>query len=165
MNTFKELLFKEYPLIKEITDIADEEKNRPRADGKSHMETMASILGEQGARAVMYDAVAVEASRVVKANPQLREYFTEEGTRVINISKSAVDTLKEQNLTLYTLFEDGVRTGLARDGGQLAVPQQSQSSNIGSEPIPARTPFRTPGDIVRGGGMLPGVGGASGWVR
>ncbi|MDF5719455.1 MAG: hypothetical protein PUP91_02955 [Rhizonema sp. PD37] len=122
MNAFKELLFKEHPLVKEITDIADEEKNRLRADGKSHMETMASILGELGARAVMYDAVAVEASRVVKANPQLREHFTEEGTRIINISKSAVDTLKKQNLTLYTLFEDGVRTGLARDGGQLAVP-------------------------------------------
>ena len=114
----------------------------------------------------MYDAVAVEASRVVKANPQLREHFTEEGTRIINISKSAVDTLTEHNLTLYTLFEDGVRTGLARDGGQLAVPQQqSQSSNIGSEPIPARTPPRTPGDIVQAGGTLPGVGGASGWVR
>ena len=121
MKQFKELLFKENPLAREITEIADAEKNRPRADGKSHMETMASILGKKGARGVAYDAVAVEASRVVKENRLLREHFTEDG--VINISAENVNNLKKRNTKLYDTFERGVRSGLSRDGGQLAIQQ------------------------------------------
>ncbi len=99
------------------------------ADGKSHMETMASELGKLGARAVMYDAVAVEASRVVRNNSELRQYFTEEGTGILNTSADAVKSLKEKNRAVYAVFEDGVRTGLTRDGGQLAIRQTEKSGH------------------------------------
>jgi hypothetical protein len=120
MKEFNKILFERSLLARETTEIAVIERDRPRVDGKSHADAMTSLLGSEGARAVMYDAVAVEASRAVRSNPELRRYFSE-GDGVINITQEAVSRLRDVNPELYRHFHADVVSGLVRDGGITAA--------------------------------------------
>lgn len=120
MNKFKELLFQNSPFVAEVAKIADEEKNRPpQAGDKSYVETMVSLFSQEGARAVVCDAVAVEASRVVLGDPELRKHFTEPDTEIINISQESALRLQETDPDVFRKFELGVVSGLERDGARM----------------------------------------------
>jgi hypothetical protein len=126
MQSFESILFEISPMAREITTVAENEKNRPRANGKSYVETMAGALGREGARAVMYDAVAVEASRVVRGDQELKQYFTLDNG-IINITSEAVKFLEKKRPDLYSTFKDRVLQGLAIDGSQvLGLQSKSQ---------------------------------------
>lgn len=119
MKEFKKILSERSPLAQEIINRANDEKNKARENDTNHVETMTNALGDK-ARAVMYDAVATVAARVILRNEELQKYFTEEGSSIINITSDRVNRLQEKNHTLYTTFRDKVVNGLAKDRSQLS---------------------------------------------
>jgi 8-oxo-dGTP pyrophosphatase MutT (NUDIX family) len=120
MTEYKSVLFERSPLSREITEIAEKEMDKTRTDGRSYRDVMTSIIGSGGARAVVYDAVAVEASRAVRSNPLLQRHFSV-GDRIINITMESVRRLRETNPDLYEDFKRDVVSGLVRDGGRTAM--------------------------------------------
>jgi hypothetical protein len=120
MQDFKDVLFEMSPLAKEITNIAEDQKNKTRADDTNHVRTIVTALGERkkDIRAVMFDAVATEASRVVRNNGELQQHFTE-GNGIINITAEGLKHLQQEKPDLYAVLREGIREGLARDGSQL----------------------------------------------
>jgi NUDIX domain len=117
MQEYKEILFGRSPLTRAITEIAEAERDKPRPGGQSHADVMASILGSEGARAVMYDAVAVEASRAARRNPKLWRHFAD-GDKIINITQESVRRLRETDPALHKEFQMDVVSGLVKDGGR-----------------------------------------------
>lgn len=137
MDEFKEILFQKNSMVRDITAIAQEEAHFPGPDGKSHLDTMTSILSGYGARAVMYDAVTLAAAHTVEKNPDLAAYFTEtDGAR--NVSQAKVANLRDSNSGLYRELSSGIRTELTRDGGALATREWQRDSAV-----PAREPTIT----------------------
>jgi 8-oxo-dGTP pyrophosphatase MutT (NUDIX family) len=120
MNEYRRVLFSTSPLMEEITAIANAERHKLRAGINCHTDVMAAILGNEGARAVMYDAVAVEASRVVRNNQELRQHFSE-SDETINITQDSVRRLQEINPILHKEFQKEVVTGLTRDRGRMTA--------------------------------------------
>ncbi len=119
MKGFKKVLFESSALTKEITDTADVEKTKKRKNGESHVETMTNALGDK-ATAVVYDAVAIVAGRVVLRNEGLRKHFTEAENNIINVTPARLNSLREKSPDLYQKFVTKVKDGLAKDGCQLA---------------------------------------------
>lgn len=163
MREYKQVLFEVSPLAKDITDIATVEKERQHADGKSYMQLQAEALGKMGARAVMYDAVAVEASRVVRSHPALQAHFSErEG--LINITPEAVDRLRNAEPDLYQTFEREIVAGLTRDGGKTVGTMQAASQRADlSRFAPSRNVLLARGER-RSGSTSPDDG-QRGWNR
>lgn len=120
MGEYAQELYAQSPLTKEISAIAAAEANVP-VNGQTHIQTLAAALSSQGARAIIYDAVAVAAGEVVRGNAALKAHFNDKAApNVINITADKVAKLKE-NGELYKAFSDGIREKLVADGAVLAV--------------------------------------------
>lgn len=139
MEPFTEELYHASPVTKAVTEIAAIEINTPRADGKSHTATLASALAEQGARATVYDAVAVAAGIAVRSSPELKNWFAEttpEGQVILNITQTRVEKLKNSDSRLYATLRDGVTRILAADGSALAGMSAPKAAANASQPKP-----------------------------
>jgi 8-oxo-dGTP pyrophosphatase MutT (NUDIX family) len=120
MGEFTAELYAQSPVTKDLTAIASAELSQP-VNGQTHTQTMAAALSAHGARAIIYDAVAVAAGDVVRGNSALKAHFNDNAApNVVNITADKVARLKE-NAALYATFADGIRKALASDGAVLAV--------------------------------------------
>lgn len=120
------------PLVKAITDIAAEQARIPRDDGKSHLNRMTEIFSHYGARAVMYDAIALAASNTAEGSPELASHFKERDG-AFNITAPKVEQLRNEKPELFRAFVGGTREQIELTGLVFAEPLQRQAPAVANE--------------------------------
>lgn len=113
MQEIQESLLR-YPLIKDIKETIEIQKDIPGKNGETYVKTMLTKLREIGASAIVYDAVAVQYSRALLRNPEAKPFFQTKSNKLLNITPEAVEKMKEEEPALLQRIEKEAIDGLQK---------------------------------------------------